>query len=106
MGVPCAWLKCRRLLCFKLDDTTIYAWFCEDLEPLSSSTSSSSLKKKAQNNFGRIQHKERLVEVQDGKSMRIASNTKNENPKGPSHGGSKRARRPPLLFDLFHRHLR
>jgi hypothetical protein len=85
-GAPCnivaAVSKKQNVLGFKLDNKTIYAWFCEDLEPLSSSTSSSLLKKKAQNNFGRIQHKERLVEVQDdGKSLRIASNTKNENPK-------------------------
>jgi hypothetical protein len=68
----------QKVLGFKLDDKTIYAWFREDLEPLSSSPSSSSLKKKAQNNFGRIQHKEHRVEVQEGKSQRIASYSKDE----------------------------
>jgi hypothetical protein len=60
---------------FRLDDKTIYAWFRDDLKLSSPSTSALSLKKKAQNNFGIIRHKERQVEVEDGKSQRIASNS-------------------------------
>jgi hypothetical protein len=63
---------------FKLDDKTIYAWFREDLEPWSSSTSSLLLKKKVQNNFGCIQHKECPAKVEDGKSQIIASNLKTD----------------------------
>jgi hypothetical protein len=72
------------VLCFKLDDKTIYAWFHEDLKPLSS-----SFKKKAHNNFGHIQHKECLVEVEDGKSQRIASNLKTDKPKSKPRKSKK-----------------
>jgi hypothetical protein len=51
----------------------IYTWFCDDLKPFSS-TSLSSLKKKAQNYFIGIQHKEHQVQAEDGKSQRIAPN--------------------------------
>jgi hypothetical protein len=65
----------QKVLGFILKDKTIYAWFCKALELLSSPISSSLLKKKFQNNFGHIQHKERQVKAQDGKSQRIASNS-------------------------------
>jgi hypothetical protein len=65
---------------FKLNGKTVYAWFRDDLKPLPSVTSTSSLKQKAQNNFGRIQYK-RQVEVEDGKSKRIAYNSKTKKPK-------------------------
>jgi hypothetical protein len=64
---------------FKLDGKTVYAWFCDGLEPLASVTSPSSLKQKAQNNFGRIQYKCQ-GEVEDGKSKRIAYNSKTKKP--------------------------
>jgi hypothetical protein len=70
----------QKVLGFKLDNNTIYAWFRDDLKPFVS-TSSSSLKKKAQHNFGRIQHKERQVQAEVGKSQRIATNSKNQ-PRG------------------------
>ena len=47
----------QKVLGFKLNNNTIYAWFRDNLKPFVS-TSSSLLKKKAQHNFGRIQHKE------------------------------------------------
>jgi hypothetical protein len=63
----------QKILGFKFDDKTIYAWFCEDLKPFTSS-SLLLLKKKAQNNFGHIQHKNCQVQAEDGKSQRISSN--------------------------------
>jgi hypothetical protein len=72
-------IKQKVLEGFKLNDKTIYAaWFCEDLKTFSS-TSLLSLKEKVKNNFGPIQHKERQVQAEDGKSQSIASNlTKNK----------------------------
>jgi hypothetical protein len=64
---------------FKLDDKTIYTWFRNNVDPFSPK-SSSSLKKKAQNNFGRILHKERQVLAGEGKSQQIATNTMSNKP--------------------------
>jgi hypothetical protein len=58
----------QKLLGFKLDDKTIYAWFHDDLDPFSP-TSLSLLKKKAHNNFGHILHKERQVLAGEEKSQ-------------------------------------
>ena len=67
---------------FKLDDTTVYAWFRGDSEHFPSA-SASSLKRKAQNNFQTtIQPKQRQVQAVSGKSLRIAEQLKiNNKPK-------------------------
>jgi hypothetical protein len=63
----------QKVLGFKIDNKTVYTWFPENLEPCSS-TSSSLLKKKAQNNCGHIQHTNCQLQADDGKSQRIATN--------------------------------
>ena len=84
----------QKVLGFKLDNNTIYAWFRDDLKPFVS-TSSSSLKKKAQHNFGRIQHKERQVQAEVGKSQRIATNSKNKPTKSKPLKSTKGLKTPP-----------
>jgi hypothetical protein len=70
----------QKVLGFKLDNTTIHAWFRKDLE-LFSAANASSLKSKAQNNFQtNLIRKPNQVKADPGKSQRIAEQSQPEKP--------------------------
>jgi hypothetical protein len=76
----------QKVLGFKLDNTTIHAWFRKDLE-LFSAANASSLKSKAQNNFQtNLQRKPNQVKADPGKSQRIAEQSQ---PDKPTNSNSK-----------------
>jgi hypothetical protein len=82
---------------FKLNDTSIYAWFCDDSE-LFSSASASSLKRKAQNNFQTsFKPKQRQVQAVQGKSNQIAAKLQ---PNKPTNSKPKQSKclPPPALI--------
>ena len=74
---------------FKLDDTTVYAWFHDDSE-LFPSASASLLMRKAQNNFQtsiQPSSNAKSRQLQESKSLRIAKKLQTNNPQ--SLGQSK-----------------
>jgi hypothetical protein len=88
----------QKVSAFKLDGKAIYAWFRDDLDPAPSATSPSSLKQKAQNNFGRIQYKRQLNNVEAGKSRRIAHNSKSNKPKSKTRKSKEVSSLPDCLL--------
>jgi hypothetical protein len=68
----------QRVLGFKLDDKTIYAWFRDDLESFST-RNSSWLKRTAVHNFKSISCDERQIQAVPGKSQRIATQSPQPN---------------------------
>jgi hypothetical protein len=82
---------------FKLDDTSIHAWFRKDLE-LCPAANASSLKLKAQNNFQTsIQRKARRVKAVPGQSQRIAAQSQPDQPSKSKSKPTKSKGMPPSV---------